>query len=91
MIADERGRVSEMRVKQPEQPGSNWVWGAFKMPGDILAELHDLWRQRGERDEYIGTLVNAWIARGGKAGACARAAHILTWARWTDTWKRRGC
>ena len=33
----------------------------------MLAELHTLWLERGRRDEYIGTLVNAWIARGGRA------------------------
>ncbi len=76
VIADERGRVSELRVKQ-EQPGSNWVWGAFKLTGRILAELHDLWRERGERDEYIGTLVNAWIAQGGEAeGVRAGSAYF---------------
>ena len=26
-------------------------------------------KQRGERDEYVGTLVNAWLAEGGRASA----------------------
>jgi glucose-1-phosphate thymidylyltransferase len=60
------GRVSEIQVKQP-QARSNWVWGAFKMPGETLRELHDLWRARNCSDEYIGTLVNAWLAGGGVA------------------------
>jgi dTDP-glucose pyrophosphorylase len=66
VVADARGRVSTIQVKQP-RPASHWVWGAFKMPGATLAELHDLWRARGCVDEYIGTLVNAWIAQGGEA------------------------
>jgi dTDP-glucose pyrophosphorylase len=66
VIADDRGRIAELRVKQTS-PGSNWIWGAFKMPGRTLVELHELWRERGETDEYIGTLVNAWLARGGEA------------------------
>jgi hypothetical protein len=26
-----------------------------------------LWQQPGRGDEYVGTLVNAWLARGGLA------------------------
>jgi dTDP-glucose pyrophosphorylase len=66
VVADERGLVSEIQVKRPGAE-SNWIWGAFKMPGATLQSLYDLWRERGEADEYIGTLVNAWIARGGRA------------------------
>jgi len=64
VVSDEQGRVVEIQVKQPG-PTSNWVWGAFKMPGETFLVLHDLWRRRG--DEYIGTLVNAWLAQGGEA------------------------
>ncbi len=35
------------------------------MPGAVFHSLYDLWQRR--RDEYIGTLVNAWIAEGGEA------------------------
>jgi hypothetical protein len=37
------------------------------MPGHIFHELHDLWRRPERRDEYFGTLINAWIAEGGHA------------------------
>lgn len=37
------------------------------MPGAVLRGLHALWLERGRRDEYFGTLVNAWLARGGAA------------------------
>lgn len=43
------------------------IWGAFKMPGTVLRDLHALWCARGRSDEYIGTLVNAWLAQGGEA------------------------
>jgi glucose-1-phosphate thymidylyltransferase len=66
VVADPDGRVSSIQVKQA-QTASSWVWGAFKMPGSVLAELHEVWRGRGCGDEYIGTLVNAWIAQGGEA------------------------
>jgi dTDP-glucose pyrophosphorylase len=66
VLMDAEGSVTEIRVKQPH-PGSNWVWGAFKMPGGVLRRLHDLWEERSRADEYIGTLVNAYLARGGRA------------------------
>jgi len=62
----EGDHVVEIQVKRPGAT-STWVWGAFKMTGAILRELHQLWRARGESDEYVGTLVNAWIAEGGRA------------------------
>ena len=35
------------------------------MPGTTLNDLHRLWLERG--DEYLGTLFNEYIARGGSA------------------------
>jgi dTDP-glucose pyrophosphorylase len=68
VVADNDGRVREIQVKQP-RPDSSWIWGAFKMPGHVLRELHALWREPGRNDEYMGTLVNAYLARGGEARA----------------------
>lgn len=59
------GRVLRVEVKQP-RPRSSWIWGAFKMPGAVLAELFLLWCERDQRDEYLGTLLNAYIERGGE-------------------------
>jgi dTDP-glucose pyrophosphorylase len=61
---DAEGSVLEVEVKQPK-PKSHWVWGAFRLPGRTLMALHDLWRGRAPRDEYLGTLVNAYLAMGG--------------------------
>jgi glucose-1-phosphate thymidylyltransferase len=66
VVTDDAGRVEEIEVKR-KGARSSWVWGAFRMPGHVLHELHDLWREPGRGDEYFGTLVNAWIARGGEA------------------------
>lgn len=66
VVADEDGRVSQIQVKQ-RGASSNWIWGAFKMPGRVLHELFHLWKQRQPRDEYLGTLVNAWLEAGGQA------------------------
>jgi dTDP-glucose pyrophosphorylase len=76
VLMDQDGNVLEIQVKST-QPGSNWIWGAFRMPGRVLHDLHALWLQRGRQDEYIGTLVNAWIGRGGLAcGVCAGERYV---------------
>lgn len=66
VVTDDNDQVQEIQVKQ-DHAASNWIWGAFRMPGAVLAELHRLWRERNEHDQYIGTLVNEYIARGGRA------------------------
>jgi dTDP-glucose pyrophosphorylase len=68
VVTNAEGRVEEIQVKSA-QARSSWIWGAFKMPGHIFHELHAFWRARPEPDEYIGTLVNAWLAQGGEAVA----------------------
>jgi len=76
VVVDERGRVKEIQVKQPE-PRSNWIWGAFRMPGATLHDLHRLWQEPQRGDEFIGTLVNAWIAAGGEAyGSKTGTAYV---------------
>jgi glucose-1-phosphate thymidylyltransferase len=66
VVTDEAGRVEEIQVKSQEAR-SKWVWGAFKMPALVFADLHRLWVERDRSDEYFGTLVNAYLARGGQA------------------------
>ena len=66
VVTDVNGLVRDIQVKQPDAR-SNWVWGAFKMPATIFQELHALWCERDKTDEYFGTLVNAWLKRGGRA------------------------
>ena len=76
MLAEDQQHVTEIRVKQ-QDPGTHWIWGAFKMPGAVLHELHRLWQERQERDEYFGTLVNAYLAAGGEAlGIKAGEAYV---------------
>lgn len=66
VLTDDDGRVREIKVKRTDA-GTRWVWGAFGLSGGILRELHALWLERGRVDEYVGTLVNAWLAGGGRA------------------------
>ncbi len=68
VVTDGDGAVRAIEVKQPN-PGTHWIWGAFKLSGDILASLHMLWIERGRTDEDVGSLVNAWLERGGVAHA----------------------
>ncbi|HWF18633.1 MAG TPA: nucleotidyltransferase family protein [Verrucomicrobiae bacterium] len=76
VVMDEKGRVTEIQVKNPHAR-SCWIWGAFKMPGHVLHELFQLWQTREPRDEYIGTLVNAYLAGGGRAvGVRAGEAYV---------------
>ena len=47
------------------------------MPGQVFHELFELWRERRGQDEYLGTLVNAWLAGGGRArGVRAGKAYV---------------
>jgi glucose-1-phosphate thymidylyltransferase len=63
---DDSGRVLQIQVKSIA-PRSSWVWGAFRMPGAIFHELYHFWHARGEHESYVGTLINAWLAEGGRA------------------------
>ena len=66
VVTDENDNVVEVRVKNPDA-ATNWIWGAMKMPGAVLHELHRLWQDRN--DEYLGTLINAYMAQGGPVRA----------------------
>ena len=66
VITDENDSVREIAVKRRDA-ATKWIWGAIKMPGSVFHALHRLWQTSGRGDEYIGTLVNAWLASGGHA------------------------
>lgn len=68
VVAEPDGKVLEIQVKQAN-PASNWIWGAFKLPVSVLHDLHALWSERDRHDEYLGSLVNSYIARGGDVRA----------------------
>jgi glucose-1-phosphate thymidylyltransferase len=68
VVADATGRVARIDVKRPDA-SSNWIWGAFALSGRVFHALRALWQQPHRGDEYIGTLVNAYLAAGGTATA----------------------
>jgi dTDP-glucose pyrophosphorylase len=63
VLSDELGYVQEVQVKRP-QPGSRWIWGAVTATGECFYQLKLLWESRRPRDEYLGDLVNAFLAGG---------------------------
>lgn len=65
VVTDDGDNVTEIQVKQPN-PRSSWIWGAVKMDGATFHALHTLWQQPDRNDEYLGTLVNAHLATGGR-------------------------
>ncbi len=58
-------QVKEIQVKKPDAE-SNWIWGAFRMSRSGFRDLRGMWEQRGRQDEYFGTLVNSYLAAGGR-------------------------
>jgi dTDP-glucose pyrophosphorylase len=73
---DAENRVIEIQVKRPNA-ASHWIWGAFKMPGSVFHALYRLWLARERSDEYLGTLVNAYLDAGGDAvGVPAGTAYV---------------
>lgn len=64
VVTGKGDEVLEIQVKNAAA-STNWIWGALKMPGSVFSRLHSLWLQR--RDEYLGTLINAYISEGGRA------------------------
>ena len=78
VVTDADGAVEEVEVKKLGAR-TKWVWGGMKMPGAVFHALHALWCRAERRDEYFGTLVNAWIAEGGRAlGVRAGEAYVDT-------------
>ena len=76
VLLDGDGRVTQIEVKAVS-PQTHWVWGAFKLPGAMLHQLHAFWLARERQDQFIGTLVNAYLAAGGEAwGACIGERYV---------------
>lgn len=66
VLLDRLGAVTQVQVKTPA-PSTNWIWGSLKIRGSAFMELYRLWEGRARADEYMGTLINAYIGRGGRA------------------------
>ena len=60
-----------MEVKQTDAH-SHWIWGAITTTGGAFPALRSLWKSRHRGDEYLGALLNAYIA----AGGAVRGYHV---------------
>ena len=75
-MCDENGLVERVEVKQPN-PGSHWIWGAVTASGRVFHDLRMLWESRHREDEYLGHLLNAYIAAGNQVHATANGEHYM--------------
>lgn len=66
VVLDARSEVRNIEVKMT-RPSTSWIWGAFRAPGPTLRAIERLWNARDRVDQQFGTLVNAYIAAGGRA------------------------
>ena len=63
VVCDDQGYVQQVHVKSLEA-GTNWIWGAVSATGAAFHRLKLLWDSRHGSDEYLGHLLNAFIAAG---------------------------
>ena len=63
VVSDEHGYVQEVEVKRADAH-SHWIWGAVTTTGQAFRNLKLLWESRHREDEYLGYLLNAFIAAG---------------------------
>lgn len=76
VVCNDLGYVQRVDVKQP-QPGSHWIWGGVTTTGSAFRELKLLWESRHRADEYLGHLLNAYVAAGHVVrGAAAGELYI---------------
>jgi dTDP-glucose pyrophosphorylase len=68
VVADDYGYVQEVEVKKP-RPQSPWIWGAVACTGRAFHALKLLWQTRHRQDEYLGHLLNAYLAAGNRVRA----------------------
>lgn len=76
VVSNDAGVVEAVQVKDANAR-SRWIWGAFAVTAKVLAELYELWIERGASEPYLGTLVSAWIERGGQAKAVHAGTSYL--------------
>jgi dTDP-glucose pyrophosphorylase len=63
VVCDDLGFVQQVQVKRKDA-ASHWIWGAVTARGESFHHLKLLWEARHRSDEYLGDLLNAFIAAG---------------------------
>ena len=76
VVCDDLGYVQEVQVKK-ENASSHWIWGAVTAKGESFHRLKLLWEARHRSDEYLGDLLNAFIAAGNVVrGQCSGELYM---------------
>jgi dTDP-glucose pyrophosphorylase len=76
VLCEEDGNVRRVVVKESD-PGTNWVWGALTTSGRAFQDLHLLWESRHRKDEFLGDLLNAYIAAGNPVHATTNGERYM--------------
>ncbi len=63
VVFDDSGYVRQVEVKRPDAH-SHWIWGAVTATGAAFHALKLLWEARHREDQFLGDLLNAYIAAG---------------------------
>jgi glucose-1-phosphate thymidylyltransferase len=63
VLCDDLGFVERVEVKRPDAH-SHWIWGAVTCTGEGFHALRLLWEARHREDQFLGDLLNAYIAAG---------------------------
>ncbi len=63
VVCDDSGFVQQVEVKRPDAH-SHWIWGAVTASGAAFHALKLLWEARHREDQFLGDLLNAYIAAG---------------------------
>jgi dTDP-glucose pyrophosphorylase len=76
VVFDDFGYVKEVEVKRSDAH-SHWIWGAVTTTGSAFRDLKLLWDSRHREDEYLGYLLNAYIAAGNSVrSVCAGEVYM---------------
>ncbi len=70
VVCDPLGYVEKVEVKKKDAR-SHWIWGAVTCTGPAFHALKLLWEARHREDQFLGDLLNAYIA----AGNAVRGVH----------------
>ncbi len=76
VVCDDFGYVQTVEVKQPDAH-SHWIWGAVTTTGPAFHALKLLWEARHREDEYLGHLLNAYIAAGNPVRGISSGEHYM--------------
>ena len=76
VVCDQFGYVQKVEVKQADAH-SHWIWGAVTSSGRAFRALKHLWNARHGEDEYLGHLLNAYIAAGNPVRGTFCGEHYM--------------